>query len=261
MKKITIENLLTWAFMIELPKIGAGTVSLPGFSPSDVMAQMMELGTSIDKSPNGFGVISGFVYEGEPHADAVIVGDAVKGLAARDGYEIGEGWSPFPDWDDEHGLIAAEVARVVRAETGRAGRINGKHVVQLVTTSAILKRGPDWEAKQPKVVMHSRAGRPSWFVTRQRVNQRTGEIEYYEDDGFDAKKQKPRKDAYRKYRLDGSIRGAIVGRLEWQLWQSALEILVAELAGKLAEHEILPFRPVRAPWRTVSQREVRQSTG
>ncbi len=72
------------------------------------------------------------------------VGDAVRALAKLDGFEIGAGWQPFPEWDDPHGLIAAEVASVVAHELGRGGRMNGRHVVNLVTSAAILRRGPDW---------------------------------------------------------------------------------------------------------------------
>jgi hypothetical protein len=248
MKTISIENLLIWAFTVELPKVGAGQVSVPGFSPTDVMVQFMELGTSIDKSPNGFGVVAGYAYEGEPHPDALVVGNAVKRLADRDGFEVGAGWKPFPDWTDEHGLVAAEVRKVVAAETGRGGRLNGKQVVNLVTSAAILKRGPDWHAEEPKAVMMTRSGKPAWFVSRTRKTPRTGAIETYEDDGFDQKKQRPKPGAYRKYRLDRSIRGDIVARLEWQVWQSALETLAEELSGRLSDHEIAPFRPNRAPW-------------
>lgn len=255
MKRISIEDLLIWAFTAELPKVGARTVSVPGFTPSDAMAQMIELGTSIDKSPNDYGVIGGYVFEGDPHPDAIIVGDAVRQLVQREGYDIDMGWNPFPEWNDEHGLIALEVARVARSETGRGGRVNGQHVVNLVTTAAILKRGPDWKADEPKTAMVLKSGRPAWFVKRVKRDDRTGRSEEMEDEGFDVKRQRPKKNAYRKYRLTTSIRAAIIDRLEWQLWQDALATLADSLTGKLRDHQISTFMPDRAPWTRVSIRE------
>lgn len=250
MKKMTIENLLIWAFTVELPKIGSTQVATtgPGYSANTSAAQFAELGTIVDRTPNDYGVIPYFTYEGEPHPDAVAVGNAVRTLADRDGYEVGKGWKPFPEWADEHGAIAAEVAKVIGGEIGRGGFLNGRQIVNLVTTAAVMKHGPDWEADAPRVVMVTRSGKPAWFISRTRIAKATGRAEAYEDDGFDVRKQRPKPGAYRKYQLDGSIRGAILGRLEWQLWRSALETLADELAGRLSAHEIAPFRPNRTPW-------------
>jgi hypothetical protein len=256
MRLISIENLLIWAFTSELPKVWAGVSGIPGFSPSDVMVQMMELGTSIDKSPNGFGVVSGYIYEGEPHPDALIVGQVVKQLADRDGFEVGDGWRPFPEWEDPHGLISAQVAQVVAAEIGRGGRMNGKQVVNLVTSAAIMKRGPDWRAEEPKAIVMKANGRDSsWYIKKSKINRRSGVLQDYEEDGFDHKARRPKPGAYQKFRLNRAIRADIVARLEWQVWQSALEILAEALKGRLSDHEIAPFRPNRAPW-LASQRTI-----
>jgi hypothetical protein len=251
MKLMTIGNLLGWAFTQELPKIGATqvTASGPGFSANTAQAQMQELGTLIDRSPNPYGVIPYFSDEGDPHPDALIVAQAVRALADRDGYEVGSGWTPFPEWEDDHGVISAEVEKVIAAETGRGGKLNSKQIVNLVTSAAILKRGPDWRADQPKIVTIKANGKDdSWFIKRTRIDKKTGRMEEYEDNGFDARKRKPKAAAYRKYRLDGSIRGAVVARLEWQLWQSALEVLAEDLQGRLHDHKVIPFRANRAPW-------------
>lgn len=250
MKKTTIEALLTWAFTLELPKIGTSEASYSA-APSTwgILSDVINLGTMIDKSPNGYGVISGFSYEGEPHEDALVVGDAVRALADRN-FEIGEGWNPFPDWEDPHGLIADEVARVSAEQLGRSGRLNGRHVVSLVTTAAILKRGPDWRCDEPKTVMVMSNGKPAWFIMR-KCRDRTGAILNYEDNGFDQRKQRPKSGAYRKYRLDHSARGAILSRLDWQLWQAALEDLSESLCGRLQSHELAPFYPDRQPWASI----------
>lgn len=249
MKKMTIDQLLIWAFTEELPKIGARSEASMSAAPSswNVMSDMIALGTMVDKGPNQYGVVSGFVYGGDPHPDALIVGDAVRGLAAHDGFEVGEGWNPFPEWKDEHGLIAAEVALVAADQMGRSGRLNGRYMVSLVTSAAILKRGPCWLADEPRVVMMARSGKPAWFVKRKMRN-RMGQIVTYEDNGFDERKQRPRPGAYRKYRLAEPIRSAIVARMDWQLWQSALNFLHRRLSAQLSAHDLLAFVPDRTPW-------------
>jgi hypothetical protein len=249
MKKISIENLLIWAFTEELPKKGAKRPAPMGFShSSDSLMQFAELGTLIDSDTNSYGLIPAFIYEGEPHADAVAVYDAVLALELRGGFEIERGWNPFPEWQDPQGLIAAEVARAVDHELGRPDRANGMHVVNLVRNAAILRRGPDWEADEPRTVTIKLNGKDdSWFIKRKRKN-RMQRFEDYEDNGFDNRARRPLPGAYRKYRLAEPVRAAIAARQDWQLWQSALEALVAALAGRLEDHEIRPFTPNRHPW-------------
>jgi hypothetical protein len=252
MKSLTIKQLLNWAFVHELPKIGAPERVNGAAAPSswDVLSDVITLGTMIDKSPNMFGVVSSYIYEGEPHADAIEVGEAVKRLAAHD-FSIPAGWQPFPEWSDENGLIREEVARIIETECGRSGRMNGRYIVQMVTSAAILGRGPDWTVDfTPKQVALTVNGRPAWFIMRQQRD-RTGKVVSYEDNGYDQIKRRPKPSAYRKYRLDTPIRSAVASRLEWQLWVSALEALHSDLSGKLSNHNLVPFFPNRAPWATI----------
>jgi hypothetical protein len=249
MKKMTIEALLSWAFIEELPKVDAGpSVSLVMPSSWDAISDIAALGTLIDKSPNGYGVVADFVSTSDPHPDALIVGDAVRALAKRNGYELMSGWKPFPEWDDPHRVIQAEVDRIAATQVyERGGRTNGRHVVTLVTSAAILKRGPDWRADQPKVVMVQNAGKDAWFVKRY-SRDAFGKRMEYEDNGFNQRQQRPVKGAYRKYRLAEPIRSAVIARLEWQIWQSALEALHDSLDGRLTAHDLLPFNPDFQPW-------------
>jgi hypothetical protein len=251
MKKVTIEQLLTWAFVHELPKIGAPVADIgAGFSMAwSVMSEVAALGTIVDRSPNAYGVIPGFVTMGDPHPDAVLVGEAVNDLADRGGFEIGEGWNPFPEWSDEHGLIAAEVSRAVAALRLKRDALGGRHVVNLVRRCAILGRGPDWTATQPKVRMVTAKGKPAWFVMKKKHDS-LRRVYLFEANGFDERKQRPVKGAYRKYELSEPITGDILSRLDWQLWQDALEQLHEELSGRLVLNDLLPFRPDRAPWLT-----------
>ncbi len=251
MKKIGIQELLTWAFCNELPKAGMVEGAGPSMACGSAgFAEFAELGTIIDRSPNAFGVIPMFSYEGEPHDDAVKVGQAVRALDEHD-FEIAANWNPFADWKDDHGLIAAETSRIIRdLQESRNARLNGRQIVSLVTSCAVLKRGPDWSAVEPRVVPISHNGKdPAWFVKR-RCKDSLGRPMDREVDGFDYQKRRPVKGAYHKYRLDGSIIASVLSRLEYQIWQSALETLCERLSGRLEAHDLLPFRPVRQPWLT-----------
>lgn len=265
MRKIGIEELLNWAFVQELPKQGAFEAMGPGFSQAwSLMQDVAALGTTVDTSPKGygainqFGVVTDFVYLGFPHADAVKVGEAVKAFDGQVGLDIGQDWNPFSNWQDEHGLIAAEVASVIEAVKARPELSNGRHVVSLVTTCAVLGRGPDWHADEPEAEIVGAQGKPLWFV-QEKVRTATNRVVTQEVDGRDARTRRPKPGAYRKYRLDRSLRGSALSRLDWQLWQSALVSLRNDLAGRLEAFDLLPFHPSRAPWlRQVSAGSVRQ---
>lgn len=248
MKKTTIEALLTWAFTEELCKVGGGGDGMTAVSASNwgFTKDLLTLGTLIDRSPNFYGVIPGFIENGEPAADAVRVGDAVRALAGR-GFDIPEGWNPFPEWDDSHGLIAVEVERVVAEIRLKGDRLSGRHIVNLVTSAAILNRGPDWTADEPVVRMVSSMGKPRWFLAKT-AKDAFGREYTFEADGYDRKRGRPMRGAYRKYELSCMLRGAVLSRLDWQLWQDALDDLGKSLGGRLFSHEILPFYPDLQPW-------------
>jgi hypothetical protein len=81
MKQIAIIQLLEWAYRHELPKaerpggaLGASTSSSWG-----MVYELGILGTVIDASINGYGVVPAYMDEGDPHPDALLVGEAVAG--------------------------------------------------------------------------------------------------------------------------------------------------------------------------------------
>lgn len=246
MKKMSIEELLNWAFTHELCKEGVGGngVLVAGSSWESV-AVYGQLGTVIDRT-NRYGVLPGFIEAGDPAADAVIVGNAVRSIAAMS-FEIPAGWNPFPEWADEYGLIAADVQAVVERVLLKGDVLSGRHVVGLVISAAILGRGPDWRAEEPGVRFVTRAGKPAWFIER-KAKDCFGKVYLFENDGLDRKRNRPMAKAYRKYELDASIVGATLSRLDWQLWQDALAVLSERLAGKLQAVDLLPFRAARQPW-------------
>lgn len=258
MRNMTIDALLTWAFTQELPKVGSVEAAGPSAAPSSwsAFADVIALGTMVDHRPNQYGVVSAFVYQGEPHADALMVGDSVRRLADREGFEVPPSWDPFPGLIDATGTVRDEVHRIISDfAAGRSGKVNGRHIVSLVSACAILKRGPIWEADAPRIITVQRGGKDAWFVMR-RAKTGLGNVVEYEDNGFDQRKQRPVRGAYRKYRLADPIRATVLARLEWQLWQSALCELHRDLADRLSDHQLQPFKPIWHPWDTIEKSSV-----
>jgi hypothetical protein len=253
MKKVTIEQLLTWAFTQELCKVGAPMADAGGLGYSQawsITSDMAVLGTIIDRSPNVYGVIPDFISaSSDPHPDAVKVGNAVRAMDEFDsfGYSSNGVWNPFPEWSDEQGLIAAEVARVDEELHLKGERLTGRHIVNMVIRHSILGHGPDWTADEPKVRMVMKAGKPAWFVSK-KARDAFNRPFTFETDGFDKRKGRPAKGAYRKYELSAPIRGAIISRMDWQLWQDALHHLHSRLYGRLQANDLQPFVPDMQPW-------------
>ncbi len=253
MIKMTIENLLTWAFTQELWKVGSAGPGpgMPG-SAWDMVQSFAELGTLIDRAPNDYGVLSGSLDDVVAHPDAVAIGEAVLGLDRFGGFDIAPGWHPFPEFEDPHGLIASEVEHVVEELRLKSDALQGRHVVNLAITCAVLNRGPFWEADCPAVELVGRHGKPLWFVQKKAVDL-LGREYTFEADGFDRKRRRPVRGAYQKHRLAFPLRGAIISRLEWQVWRDALAHLYQALDGQLSSHGLLPFDASRTPW--ISERK------
>lgn len=248
MKKITIEKLLTWAFTQELCKVGGGNGGSGALSSSFLqISAYSELGTLVDRTPNAYGVIPTFDDEGEPSADAVLVGDTVRALGKRGAFDIADGWNPFPEWADDYGLIAAEVQREVSVLRLKGERLAGKHICSLMITHAVLGRGPDWKAIEPEIGPVQKRGNDAWFVMRS-AKDAFGRAYRYEADGYDAKRKRPHRNAYHKMEIKAPIMSAIQSRLDWQLWQDGLFVLHEALEGRLSAHELICFTPDRQPW-------------
>lgn len=249
MKTVTIEGLLQWAFCQELSKVGAGsgeTFTAVAGSNWHVTRDAAVYGTIIDKSPNLYGVVPGFIEDGEPHHDAVKVGEAVRSLAGV-GIDLPEGWMPFPDFEDPYGLIAGEVERVAAEVRAKGDLLSGRHLVALVTRAAILGHGPDWRCDQPSFEPIMARGKPAWFVMK-KARDAFNRSYQIETNGYDTKRHKPMRGAYRKFELDRMMRSDILSRLDWQLWRDALQQLANQLDGNLAAHRLIPFFPNRSPW-------------
>jgi hypothetical protein len=117
MKTVTIEELLTWAFVHELPK-GGGVDGLDNANSAWRMLEasswgkitsFAELGALIDTGGNGNNY---FIEQGEPHEDAVTIGRAVAGLQRCD-VAIPANWPALADWPDTDGMAEDAVKRAV----------------------------------------------------------------------------------------------------------------------------------------------------
>lgn len=262
MRSTTITELLTWAFVHELPK-GGGVDGLDNQNSAWRMLQASswgkvtawaELMATVDM---GRGSADNFMIEqGAPHDDAMVIGEIVAELGK---YEIviPEGWSPLPDWPQDDKVLAAlrddAVARAVERFTLRPALRRSHHLVSLVVGSAVLCREPGFEAPVPAMRMISRGGRPAWFRQREFVDafrRRT----LVEVDGYNLKAGRPHRDAYRKYEFSDDPVGDILGRLDRELWAVALHQIARIARRRLTDHRLLPTDVDIAPWGDVGPR-------
>lgn len=252
MKTITIEELLTWAFVHELPK-GGGVDGLDNVNSAWRMLQasswgkitsFAELMTVIDHQ--GGDRSNYFIEQGEPHDDALAVGNVVADLARFD-VAVRQKWDALADWPDTDGLAEDAVARAVERYMLRPWPRRAAGIVSLVVGTAILGREPDWQAEPSRVRMVERAGKPAWFVMK-RVKDDLGQSYDIEVDGFNRRSGRPARGAYRKFELSTDPTGDILGRLDYQVWVAALRHIESKVAPQLSSHRLLPSDRSISPW-------------
>lgn len=252
MKTVTIEELLTWAFVHELPK-GGGVDGLDNANSAWRMLQasswgkitsFAELMTLIDHQ--GGDRSNYFIEQGEPHDDALAVGNAVADLARFD-VAVPKGWAALGDWPDTDGLATDAVARAIERYMLRPWPRRAAGIVSLVVGTAILGRVPDCQAEPSKVRMVERGGKPAWFVMK-RVTDELGQSYDIEVDGFNRRSGRPARGAYRKFELSADPTGDILGRLDYQIWVAALRHIERALSRRLVSHRIEPSDRSMTPW-------------
>ena len=251
MRTVTIEEMLTWAFVHELPK-GGGVDGLDNANSAWRMlfasswgkvSSFAELLTVIDTGPREGGM---WIEQSEPHEDAVSVGRAVAGLAAFDVF-IPPAWNPLTDWVDERGLAPKSVAGVAERFMLRTLPRRAAHLVSLVVGMAVLGKQPDWKAEEPKVRMIERGGHPAWFVSKV-IKDDFGRENTIEVDGRNPRSRRPVPGAYRKYEFSDSPAGDIMSRLDWQLWVAALAEIEKAVRPQLVGHRIVAADLDTRPW-------------
>lgn len=251
MKTVTIEELLSWAFVHELPK-GGGVDGLDNANSAWRMLEasswgkitaFAELGAMID---TGGGGNNYFIEQGEPHDDAVVVGRAVAGLSRCD-VSVPAGWNALADWPDTDGMAQGAVDEAVKRYMVRTQHRRAANIVSLVVGTAILGREPDFQAEPSKTRMVERSGKPAWFVMR-RMTDGNGQTYDLEVHGYNERTQRPVKGAYRKYEFSTDPTGDILGRLDYQIWVAALRRLEAEIVTQLVAHRLVFSDRSMTPW-------------
>jgi hypothetical protein len=229
---IELKDFLKWAFGEELVHVAKDGGSLAWSH----MASYAVLGTVVDT----FGIGgAGLPDIADVHPDAIAANDAVMLLAAEK-FDLPEGWNPFPELDDPHGLIAACVEEVLARRALRySGELNN-NLIGLVIAFSVMGKEPEWRVEQPKFRMVERAGRPAWFVHLTAVDA-FGREYAYEADGYNAKSGRPKKGAFRKYEFSDPFQGAVQARIDWYLWSKAVTRIAERLKAGLKAHQIKPF--------------------
>lgn len=242
-KTINIVEFLEWAFNEELPK-GGGKDGIA--SVRSAWGRIMAWSEHLTVIYQGSGVMDYIDRGGEPHPDAVLAGKAVKALAEAV-MDLPDDWNPLPGQVMTAAAREAidEAIRLVRGGEGTALRLLP---VGIVVRCAVLRRWPDFSQNiQVRETPVMNNGRPAWFVKRKGVSATGREIEI-EMDGYNPKTQRPLPGAYRKWEMSKEIIADIAGRAEWQMWRAALDMVFEDLAGQLADHELLPCDLPLEPW-------------
>lgn len=253
-KSVTIEDLLSWAYRDELPKLAAPGPALGGFESAwlSLVRHGEIMPEKVSDGVNRYGVVPYSLDLGEPHPDAVALGDVVASL---EGLELDcDGFEPLADMPGLGHEAGAATARAMAALTHRdgAGRSLLKRMpADLIRRHAVMRDCPPWEGDLPEArPVLGANGRPRWFraqvITYESafgLAERTIEV-----DGWDAKRKCPMAGAYTKQVWSPDPAEIAVCRAEYQIWRAALDVVAEEAAALMTRHAIVPSARAWAPW-------------
>lgn len=255
MSVVTIEKLLHWAFVMEMPLPDEGVViPVGGFGPWGAIDRFGQLGTLVDENrimDSDSGGVSWVIGRADPHAVAVV--NAVADLDAmslreEDGFDIMAGWTDFGTLGDE---AIAKAWGIISRQRPDGQLVLKSAISELVRRVAVLGTWPKWQADAPRLEMATIEGRPAWFRKVKRevewesgVAVRWAEVEL---NGFNKVGKRPYPGAYRKYVLAPDISGILASRIEYTLTHAALTTLAADLDG-LGGRKVLPPMCPPMPW-------------
>jgi hypothetical protein len=240
-KNIDIEKLAQWAMREELPK-GQAVSS----SPWDLITRFGQLGVTVQSSGYG-GDGFGFV-PGAPHADALIVADAISALATDARFnDAAEVLPLFGEWQ---GIAGDAVDAIVCAV------FNPRSIV---LSKAIQSTRPKWDFETPAPYRMMIPFRDAAGAMRERPlvhgTDAKGDILYLQPrrgraamrDGVYDFAMSPRSPLRWG---DPSMISVGHARAEYVAWHAALVSLATTLKGKLAEYEPQAPAVMRMPWIT-----------
>ena len=241
-REIEIEKLLQWSVREELPK-GCAVAS----SAWDLISQYAALGTRVQTSggsPDGLGFV-----DGEPHEDALTVAAAVRRLPTE---------ASFQDADHVRKLFGEFASIADEAIKMLALAIFNPRA--LVISCAALSKRPAWQFEAPTPYPTITMFRDSNGALRDR------ELVVGLNALGDLVTLEPRKSGGRaahigRYDFECEPRSPIswrdpelikIGeaRADYFAWHRALEMLVADLDGKLVQCVVLPPSARPMPWLT-----------
>lgn len=257
MSVVTIEKLLHWAFVMEMPLPDEGVViPVGGFGPWGAIDRFGQLGTMVDENrvmgwADGGGM-SWVIGSADP--DAVKVVNAVAeldGMILReeDGFDVLAGWPDFGALGEE---AVAKAWGVLSRRDAEGKLVLRSAISSLVRCVAVLGRWPDWTCDTPRIEMATIEGKPAWF---RKISQpvewdaagspiRWVEVEV---DGRNKVARRPYPGAYRKFVLTPDVSGKLARRIEYALAHAALTTLAADLDG-LGGRKVLPPMCSPMPW-------------
>lgn len=226
-KTLDIETALQWTMRDEMPKGQPVEASV-----WETVISYSRLGTRVDVSHGGGGGL-GFV-DGEPHPDAVLIAKSVGGLPSGMSLSL-----------DECEALVGHYARLDRAAVSAVARA-AFNPVELIIANAGNRSRPAWDIGMPRVrvLRHSNNNTivfgddPQDGGIRRLVPSQNGSYRFAD---------RPR--AFLQY-CEPSVGELIEARVEYTIWHRALGMIVAVIAGKLADHDVTGPKAPAAPWLT-----------
>lgn len=255
---ISIEKLLHWAFVMELPRAHDGDGGPTSVSSSwTIVERIGELGTMVDGTGGGIADVA------DPHPDAIAIAAAVDALDTDFTVVEGEDHDLLAGWPDFGQAGDAAIRRawdIVSMRDGADRVVLRSGLAALVRRVAILGQWPDWRADAPQAVLETGPeGKPRWHrITRVEVRWSSDGTPIMwtdvEVDGWDRVRRRPHKGAYRKSVLVPDVSSVLARRLEYGLTHAALTGLAARLDG-IGGRRVLPPQADASPWALAAEVE------
>jgi hypothetical protein len=252
-RRIGIEDVLAWTYLRELPK--TPRVNAPdGFRGAwDKVSEWAEELSLAGLADNRFGVVPDLLAQDLPHHDALIVHEAV---CALDVLEIGglAEFSPFDARDDIAPELLDQCATRVRSRVlmlDEAGRPRlRKPLRNLVFNAAILGQPPDWRIDDfGQDVERWPNGMVKYFrKSGQWEKSLSGDVWVEFETAVSGVRPELDPSVAPKAVLSPDPTEDAVSRVYYELWRLALDVLAADLSGRLEKWDVQPSAlPVR-PW-------------
>lgn len=262
MKTTTIEDLVRWAYLEELPKVApprGGRIAPAMLGMASAWAATVGLARMRSSgSINVHGVVWDPEAEGEPDPVALAVAAAVSDLDGAIVEELADS-DFFGAWGDLGRLGEAALDRawdrVVYVEPvdggGHLRRLRGSASMTVVVAS-VTGVWPDWRGNVPIVVqVLGPNGRPKWVRRVERAVRWDNDgnpvaFDTIEADGMDRRRGRPYPDAYREEALSPDPTAVLADRIRWAMlhaWFSRLATALDGIGGRRVSPPDVPASP------------------